>query len=227
MSADDDARDFLGTLAVAADDPARYTPSQDRPARLGTVQTISATTGLATVLFDGETAAGTRGYVTIAPGTAVADRVVLLPIGRTYVIVGRTSGPARGAIVDYGKIAFATTTTTGTTAINLGAALALPSLPYATTVLLTFVGLYNSQTTTDRSVFLDWAATVGALTNDAVNGFDLPSSTGINPIAVSASGDLVLAAAAAATSVQFRATQSVATAGRMFAGAWRWQRVAT
>ena len=92
MSGAAGARDFLEALTGYSDAPADgYTPSKDRPARIGTVDPAYSGTGNAKVTFDGETVMGTRTYVPLVPVLA-NDRVVLLPVGRSYVIVGDLGG---------------------------------------------------------------------------------------------------------------------------------------
>lgn len=89
------ARKFLGTIKTGLTAPSSYTPSQDRPARIGNVDAAYAGTGLAKVLLDGETVMGSKGYAWLNPYAPVAgDRVLLAPVGRGYVIVGsiETSG---------------------------------------------------------------------------------------------------------------------------------------
>lgn len=69
-------------------------PSEDRPVKLGTIDP-SWTTGNPRVLFDGETIMGVRGYPWAGTKPRPGERVVLVPQGRSYVIVGalaRTPG---------------------------------------------------------------------------------------------------------------------------------------
>lgn len=83
------ARKFLGTIKTGLTAPSSYTPSQDRPARIGNVDAAYAGTGLAKVLLDGETVMGSKGYSWLGPYEPEAgDRVVLLPVGRGYIIAG-------------------------------------------------------------------------------------------------------------------------------------------
>jgi len=89
MTALEGARTFLEALVGFTDQPAGGpTPSEDRPARIGTVDAAYSGTGPAKVLFDGETVAGTRLYVVMTP-VAASDRVVLIPVGTGYVILGK------------------------------------------------------------------------------------------------------------------------------------------
>jgi microcystin-dependent protein len=86
MSSVPSSRDLLNAVGDWQDDPNGTPSSADRPVKLGVVD-AGYTTGRARVRFDGETTTGTRTYVTLCalhPG----DRVVLLPAGRTFVIVG-------------------------------------------------------------------------------------------------------------------------------------------
>lgn len=92
MTAHEGARNFLEAIAGYTDEPAGgYLPSQDRPARIGVVDPAYAGTGPAKVLLDGETVMGTRTYVVMAP-VAAGDRVLLVPVGRSYVIMGTLGG---------------------------------------------------------------------------------------------------------------------------------------
>lgn len=65
------------------------TPAEDRPPRLATVDAAYTGSGPALVRFDGETTTGARTYVPLVP-VSPGDRVVMLPVGRTYVILGTT-----------------------------------------------------------------------------------------------------------------------------------------
>lgn len=86
MSADD-ARDFLESLTAYNEGPVDDVPSQDKPVKLGTVDALYSGSGNPKVLFDGESLMGVRTYPTLGPVRA-GDRVVLLPQGHTYVIIG-------------------------------------------------------------------------------------------------------------------------------------------
>lgn len=91
------ARDFLEAVTGYGDAaPAIYTPSQDRPARIVTVAASYSGTGNARVTFEGEGILGVRTYVPLTPVRA-NERVVLLPVGRTYVILGAIGA---NAVVD-------------------------------------------------------------------------------------------------------------------------------
>lgn len=109
MTALEGARTFLEALVGFTDQPASGpTPSEDRPPRIGTVDATYSGTGPAKVLFDGETIAGTRLYVVMTP-VAASDRVVLIPVGTSYVILGKLG-------VDYGyRLAQTLIFTTGAT----------------------------------------------------------------------------------------------------------------
>jgi hypothetical protein len=92
MTANEAARDLLEAVAGYADQPTNgYTPSADRAVLIGTVDAAYSGTGNAKVLFDGETVAGSRTYVVLEP-VSPSDRVLLVPVGRSYVIAGKVGG---------------------------------------------------------------------------------------------------------------------------------------
>lgn len=87
MTVPSDARDFLDAVAGYSDpDAGERTPSQDQPVRIATVDPAYMT-GYPKVTFDGETTMGTRTYVPLVSVFA-SDRVVMIPVGNTYVIAG-------------------------------------------------------------------------------------------------------------------------------------------
>lgn len=92
MSGPVDALDFLAALRGDAE-PAPESTS--RPARLATIAPGYSGSGAAAVIFDGESAAGLRTYVTLSPVRA-GQRVVLIPVGHTYVVLGPVSGGTPG-----------------------------------------------------------------------------------------------------------------------------------
>ncbi len=85
------ARSFLDSLAGYQEDEPGYTPSQDRPVKLGTVDPTYAGAGNPKVLFDGETIMGQRPYPFIGARPAAGARVALLPQGHSYIILGAIS----------------------------------------------------------------------------------------------------------------------------------------
>lgn len=89
MSGQDDARALLDAFADFADPAtgAEPIPSQDRPPRLATVDPAYSGSGAAKVTFDGEALLTAKSYPTLTRLRA-SDRVVMLPIGRSYVILG-------------------------------------------------------------------------------------------------------------------------------------------
>ena len=91
MSGEAAALDFLE--ALRGDSPAPESTS--RPARLGTIAAGYSGSGAAGVVFDGEASAGARTYVTLAPVRA-GQRVVLIPVGHTYVVLGPVTGGTPG-----------------------------------------------------------------------------------------------------------------------------------
>lgn len=82
------ARSFLESVAGFTADPEGDTPSQDRPARIGTIDALDVGIGLPQVLFDGETVMGVKGYPWLGRRPLAGERVVLMPVGRSYVITG-------------------------------------------------------------------------------------------------------------------------------------------
>ena len=84
-----DARDFLDVVAGYSNAPTNGPKSSaERPIRLGTIDQYY-TAGPAKVLFDGETVISSRGYSWSSTYTPTAgERVYLLPVGQTYLIVG-------------------------------------------------------------------------------------------------------------------------------------------
>lgn len=78
------ATDLLEAIAGYA------VPAQEqRPVKLGTIDP-NYSSGLARVRFDGESAVSGKGYAWLASYAPTAgDRVVLLPVGTSYLILGR------------------------------------------------------------------------------------------------------------------------------------------
>jgi len=73
--------------AVAGFTRSQDTGSATRPVKLGTINPAH-TTGLPRVTFDGETTLSGKGYPYAASYTPAAnDRVALLPVGTTYLII--------------------------------------------------------------------------------------------------------------------------------------------
>lgn len=87
-----DALDFLEALRGDAQ-PAPE--SATRAARLATIAAGYSGSGAAAVIFDGEAVAGLRTYVTLSPVRA-GQRVVLIPVGHTFVILGPVTGGTPG-----------------------------------------------------------------------------------------------------------------------------------
>ena len=86
-----DARNFLDSVAGYLDSSVTVPQSQDRPARLATVASGYSGSGPVPVVFDGETAAGARLYVSTVLVVA-GQRVILIPVGSSFVIVGVIGG---------------------------------------------------------------------------------------------------------------------------------------
>lgn len=94
MSAED-ARSFLESVAGYTEQPGGEVGSEDRPVKLGTIDALY-TTGNPKVLFDGESLMGVRTYPWVGRQPRPLERVMLVPQGHTYVIVG-TIGTTPGA----------------------------------------------------------------------------------------------------------------------------------
>lgn len=108
MSGADDARALLEAVGGYVETPpGAAPPSQDRPVRLATVAAGYSGTGPVPVIFDGEALAGLRQYVPLAP-VASGQRVALLPVGATYVVLGRVDGPTIGSTAGPGFLEVAT-----------------------------------------------------------------------------------------------------------------------
>lgn len=99
----DDARTFLESVAGYTDDAPGATPSYDKPVKLGTVDALYAGSGNPKVLFDGETLMGVRAYPYSGRQPRAGDRVVLLPQGHSYVIIG-SLGDFPGAELPVGTL---------------------------------------------------------------------------------------------------------------------------
>lgn len=79
--------------AVSGYTRAQSQSSADRPVRLAVVDPAYAGhPALPKVTFEGETVMGARTYAYSYP-VAAGDRVAMLPIGTTYIIIGRVGGP--------------------------------------------------------------------------------------------------------------------------------------
>lgn len=81
------AGEFLATVKEFSADQGGSKTAGELPPRLGTVDAGYGGSGAALVQFDGETTTGTRAYIPLQP-VYPGDRVVLLPVGHTYVIAG-------------------------------------------------------------------------------------------------------------------------------------------
>jgi hypothetical protein len=115
-----DASSFLEAVAGYVQNPTTSAPvkSADRPTKIGTIDAAYAS-GLAKVTFDGESTMDAKPYAYLHSYYPVAgDRVLLEPVGTSYVIVGKidTALPAQGNL-DASWAAF-TPTFTGLTLGN-------------------------------------------------------------------------------------------------------------
>jgi len=94
MNGNDLARSFLDSVAGFTGQPEGSVPSQDKPVKLGTVDPGYSGAGNPQVLFDGESLMGISGYPYSGVQPVSGDRVVLLPQGRGYVIIGSVGKPS-------------------------------------------------------------------------------------------------------------------------------------
>lgn len=82
-----DVRAFIESVASYSE--ASRTDSATRTPRLGNVDPAYAT-GMPKISFDGDNTLSPSGFARLASYTPVAnDRVALLPVGNTYVILGK------------------------------------------------------------------------------------------------------------------------------------------
>ena len=91
MSGQDDALALLGAITDFADPHigAGYVPSESRPPRIGTVDPAYAGATTAKITFDGEATLSVKAYPFLGVKPAASDRVALLPVGRSYLILGK------------------------------------------------------------------------------------------------------------------------------------------
>lgn len=85
-------RDPLDLLqAMAKFSQQQQTGSASRPARLGKIDPAYSS-GSPKVIFDGETVVSGKGYPRLSSYAPVAnDRVLLIPVGTSYVIAGKVT----------------------------------------------------------------------------------------------------------------------------------------
>lgn len=86
-----EALSFLQSVAGYA--RAQDGGSPNKPVKLGTVDPAYSGTGLPKVTFDGEDALSGKEYAYSYPVRA-GDRVALIPVGTTYLIIGAIGGPS-------------------------------------------------------------------------------------------------------------------------------------
>lgn len=90
MTVTNDARSLLDSILGYAKDEHAPTPPEDRPAKIGTVDPAfdPALAAAARVTFDGEATLTARAYPWLDEPPAAGSRVVLIPVGKSYVIAG-------------------------------------------------------------------------------------------------------------------------------------------
>lgn len=91
-------KDFLSTVTGLAN--AERNGSADKPFRLGTIDPAYTGTGNPKIIFDGETEPSGKGYPYASYTPQPGDRVVLAPVGNTYVILGAIGQGGGGAGID-------------------------------------------------------------------------------------------------------------------------------
>jgi len=87
-----EARDFLTAVAGFAAEAQANDDSIVRPVRLAVVDAGYAGVGTPRVRFEGETTTGLRTYVWLGNKPVAGDRVVMQPVGNSYVISGIIGG---------------------------------------------------------------------------------------------------------------------------------------
>ena len=84
--------EFLASIARFVE-ATRAPSSAARPVRLAVVS-ASYASGYPTVTFEGESTESTKGYPYLSSYTpAASDRVVMVPVGSTYLIIGAVASP--------------------------------------------------------------------------------------------------------------------------------------
>ncbi len=144
-------RTFLDTLTGYVQ--ASRQTSADRPVRIAVIDP-AYTSGWPNVTFEGESVMSTKGYVYVESYVPVAaDRVLMLPVGNSYMIVGAVDGgvaannlakrvaaletmPQR--VKDLGQVGASATTALTTTNVDITGG----SLPSFTTVNPNAVGFF-------------------------------------------------------------------------------------
>lgn len=91
MSANEFARAFLESVSGYGQDDRTPPPGAAPPIKLATIDPSYGGSGNARVTFDGESVLGLRSYPILEPVLA-GNRVVMLPIGHGYVILGKLGG---------------------------------------------------------------------------------------------------------------------------------------
>ena len=95
------AADLLRTLKTGlAPETQGPTSSADKPNRLATIDPLYTGSGNPLVTFDGETLIGSKPYPFLGSKPTAGTRVVMLPIGNSYVIAGSLNAAAGGNVGD-------------------------------------------------------------------------------------------------------------------------------
>lgn len=126
-----EARTFLQAVAGFTQGSAPE-GSATAPVKIGTIDVAYSGTGFAKVKFDGESATSTKAYPFLASYFPVpGDRVVLMPAGNTYVIVGKIDDTVNNLVK---RVAALETLTNGLVKVkSLGQAQASSALTLSTT----------------------------------------------------------------------------------------------
>ena len=96
MSANDDARALLAAVGDFQDDPMGYRPAADRAPLLAAVDPAYTGTGYPKVTIDGESALTTKTYPFLGSAPRPSSRVLMVPIGRGYLILSGGIGVEAG-----------------------------------------------------------------------------------------------------------------------------------
>lgn len=104
MSEIPSALDILTSLTGFQKNPNGTPAAQDQPPLMGTIDPAYTGVGNPKVTFDGETTTGARTYPWIGTPPLPSSRVVMLPVGRSYVILGGLGAPYARIDSGFGSI---------------------------------------------------------------------------------------------------------------------------
>lgn len=200
-----DARSFLDSIAGYTDNNPNVAPtSADRPIKLATINPLW-TSGACQVTFDGETLLSGKSYFWLSSYTPVAgQRVVMIPVGQSYVIAGAAIGavPAAPPLSSNRLIGLAENTAdSGGVSSTTDAIVIICTVPVVAGALyrIMFTGMTESTVATDLAVMKIKASSnqLQQFTNRANSG----TASQSNGFTVS-----VIWTATSTTSIQFQGT---------------------